>query len=58
MILNEYWDDYLLEHPLFATFAGDNRNNNKCTHFSQRDFQRRLDKYLAFKEKLQKIPYF
>ena len=54
-LFHDEWETRLREDPLFATFVGDNRYNDKLPRATPDDYARRRDQLRAFRKQRQNI---
>jgi uncharacterized protein (DUF885 family) len=54
-LLSDEWEFRMQEDPLFATFAGDHRYNDRLPGLAEEDFARRLGRMIEFRARQQAI---
>jgi len=54
-LLQDEWETRLQEDPLFATYTGDRRYNDRLPGASEEDYARRLEQLRAFQRRLQAL---
>ena len=54
-LFEDEWEFRLRENPLFATYVGDHRYNDRLPHVTEDDFARRLAQMRTFRRRLEAI---